>query len=86
MLSEKKNINVEAGLHNIRNKIDILKNRLNNIEEKINIQEKIINFLDEGSKTMAKTLALPETVYLPTQEQIMMKAFSKGKIPRILSK
>ena len=77
------NNNFENTKNEIRIQIDLLKNRLDNINNILNIQEEAINELVENTKTLLKEAVVPSTSASSIQE-IMKKAFSKGRLPNIL--
>lgn len=75
---------VKMSTENIRVQIELLKNKLDNIEETLNIQEEVLDLLSRKSKSLFED-AIRETRTF-NQEDIMRKAFTKGRIPKILFK
>ena len=69
---------------NIRVQIELLKNKLDNIEETLNVQEEVLDLLYRKSKSLFED-AIKETRTF-SQEDIIRRAFTKGRIPKILFK
>jgi predicted nucleic-acid-binding protein len=68
----------------IRVQIELLKNKLDSIEETLNVQEEALDLLYKKSKCLFED-AIKETQTC-SQENIMRKAFTNGRIPKILFK
>ncbi len=75
----------DSNLEKIRSQIELLKLRLENINKTLNFQEDILNMLTENTKLLLKEATVTYSNPDSTCE-IMRKAFSKGKIPKILFK
>ncbi len=72
-------------LDNIRTQIDLLKERLDNLDRVLNIQEGVLNSLNENTKFLYKE-ALVFNNSNNSVHEIMKKAFSSKKLPKILFK
>ena len=76
---------IYGNLEKIRTQIELLKLRLDNINKTLNFQEDILNMLTENTRLLLKKVAIT-SVNPNSTEEIMKKAFSKGRIPKILFK
>lgn len=72
-------------LINIRNQIDLLKQKLDNIDKTLGLQEEALDLLEENSKSLIKDI-LPIHRNIFSTDEVMKNAFSKHKLPRILFK
>ena len=79
------NKTTDGNLEKIRTQLELLKLRLDNISKTLNFQEDILNILTENTRLLMKEVtAIP--VNSNSTEEIMRKAFPKGRIPKILFK
>ena len=79
------NKTTDGNLEKIRTQLELLKLRLDNISKTLNFQEDILNILTENTRLLMKEVTtIP--VNSSSTEEIMRKAFSKGRIPKILFK
>ena len=72
-------------LNNIRNQIDLLKQKLDGIDKTLELQEEVLDILQENSKSLIRDALSPNKGSYSVDE-IMKSAFSKGKLPKILFK
>ncbi|GEM_PF-2941161 len=79
------NKTTDGNLEKIRTQLELLKLRLDNINKTLNFQEDILNILTENTRLLLKEVPVTTTDPNST-EAIMKKAFSKGRIPKILFK
>ena len=72
-------------LEKIRIQIELLKQRLDNIDRTLDLQEEVLDVLDENSKSLLQD-ALNKNQQGNSVNEIMKSAFTRGNIPKILSK
>lgn len=76
-------MNFENNIENIRTEVKVLKQRLENINKALVNQEKTLNLLNENTKLLLTEALNPKNNF-NSVEEIMKRAFSKGKLPNIL--
>lgn len=70
------------GLEDIRLEIYVLKSRLENLGRFIKRQEVLLNQLEENTQNLFSDLTKKHS----SCDEIMLKFFSKGKLPKILNR
>lgn len=75
---------VKMSTENIRVQIELLKNKLDNIEKTLNVQEEVLDLLSRKSKSLFEDVI--KGTHSFSQEDIMRRSFTKGRIPKILFK
>ncbi|OGI19193.1 MAG: hypothetical protein A3B68_05740 [Candidatus Melainabacteria bacterium RIFCSPHIGHO2_02_FULL_34_12] len=77
------NKNNTSNLEKIKVQLELLKSRLDNVSQTLDMQEEFLDLLQEKSNLLLKEALIPSR-YIDSTEAIMKKAFTKGKIPKIL--
>ncbi|MBI3591653.1 MAG: hypothetical protein HY094_09800 [Candidatus Melainabacteria bacterium] len=72
-------------LKNIRTQIELLKERLDNIDKTLNTQEEVLDLLFEDSKSLLQEASICKQDNNNVVD-IMKRAFTQGKLPKILFK